>query len=201
MEARDAAGSITPRGLAQDGGLAASTSAQTAHRYTGTTKRPRSTERSTGAAPVGTSPSMYTCCRSGIPPRSSARCADQPSHPDQLPPGWPATRTQEHWIGRLATQSCDRLRLEPPTPAYLAILRVSESTPSPQSTLVHRNRPAMHRIRHSSDETIAAFSGKARIATLTSIKRAPRASSPGERGPVVRQPRRAPATALHLSPQ
>src|SRR5215510_16380747 len=128
MEARDAAGSITPRGLAQDGGLAASTSAQTAHRYTGRTKRPRSTERSTGAAPVGTSPSMYTCCRSGIPPRSSARCADQPSHPDQLPPGWLATRTQEHWIGRLATQSCYQLRLEPPfprLPCYSALLRIN----------------------------------------------------------------------------
>src|SRR5215510_10410545 len=199
MEARDAAGSITPRGLAQDGGLAASTSAQTAHRYTGTTKRPRSTERSTGAAPVGTSPSMYTCCRSGIPPRSSARCVDQPSHLDQVPPGWPATRTQEHWIGRLATQSCDQLRLEQPTPAYLAILPASESTPSPQSTLVHRNRPAMHRIRHSCDGTMTTFFGKARIATLTSIKRPPRASSPGERDPVVRQ--RAPATALHPSSQ
>src|SRR5262245_9883745 len=34
-----------------------------------------------------------------------------------------------------------------PTPTYLAILLRSESTPSPRSMLVHRNRPAMHRIR------------------------------------------------------
>src|SRR5215467_1943661 len=34
-----------------------------------------------------------------------------------------------------------------PTPAYLAIVLRCESAPSPQSTLVHRNRPAMHRIR------------------------------------------------------
>jgi hypothetical protein len=119
--------SITPLALAPYGGLAASTSAQRARRCMDRTSRPRSAARSTAVARVGTFPSMCRCCRCGIPPQSSARCADRPSHSDQFPPGWPATRTQAHWIGRLATQSCYQLRLEPPypqLPRYSALLRI-----------------------------------------------------------------------------
>jgi hypothetical protein len=48
------------------------------------------------------------------------------------------------------------------------ILPRPESTPSPQSTLVHRNKPTMHKILLMADDALA-LSGMALAASLTSV--------------------------------
>ena len=119
---------FTPPVLAPSGGLVAGTSARQASQHMGRTKRRCSTGRSTPVAPGGTFPSTCTSCKCGRPPRSSARCADQPSRSNQFQPGWQQTRTQACWIGSSATQSCYQLQFElPASPRYrhCALLRIS----------------------------------------------------------------------------
>jgi hypothetical protein len=148
---------FTPPVLAPSGGLVAGTSARQANQHMGRTKRRCSTARSTPVAPGGTFPSTCTSCKCGMPPRSSARCADQPSRSNQFQPGWQQTRTQACWIGSSATQSCYQLQLQPPTLPTTAILPYCESAPSPQSMLVHRNKPAVHRIRQNEGDALTAI--------------------------------------------